>query len=748
VQTGYIGNDGRRRTASDEALMGVLGSLGTVIERPESAVEVLGRLKSQRSRRVLEPVVSHREGELLTFALNLPEALEPAQVWLVVRGEDGSVCSKQRLSELSVVRTARIESDGARIVSRRVHVPVQHLPLPPGYHRLEVDAPGVSSSSLLVSAPRRAPEAHRGWGLFIALHALRGESDWGVGSYGDLGRLAHWVADLGGDYVGTLPLSAVFADVPFSDPSPYMPASRLAWNEAYIDVEQLPELASSPYAARLVGSAELRSQLEILRGSPFADPKAVTLLKRRVLSELAASLFSGSTSGSADALVSGSDQGHGPGAGSRAGSGAGPGSASSSASASASRTAHSARRDDFESFVSQHPELVEYARFRSECERQGLPFQDWHQPVVPPDPGGSNARFDLGSERDPSVVSGLYAQWAANEQLTAARARGAGLYLDFPVGVHPSGFDVWWKPAVFAIGASAGAPPDAFFSGGQVWGFPPLHPEGLREQGYDYFAASLRKCMEHASILRVDHVMGLHRMFFVPDGMNARDGVYVRYRAEELHAVLCLEAHRSGTVVVGEDLGTVPGLVRRVMQRDGLQRSFVFEFASRADDPLPSPPEESLASLATHDLPPFASFWRGLDVEERLARKEIDRASASTLCQQRASWRKAVLKVLGAEQEPEASSDHIDTSGQITRRALEGCLVHLARSPARLVMADLEDLWLESEPQNRPGTGAEFCNFLRRAKRTFEDFADDPDVKRVLGNVNRSRTADRTGGNR
>ena len=333
------------------------------------------------------------------------------------------------------------------------------------------------------------------------------------------------------------------------------------------------------------------------------------------------------------------------------------------------------RWEQFTRFHTQHPHLQAFARFHG-------------------GPGPRSTDRGTGSDADRPH---LYAQWVAHEQLAPVRDR---LYLDLPVGVHPDGFDVATEADLFVHGASGGAPPDAFFGGGQDWGFPPLHPEAMRSQGYRYFVAGLRHAMAHAAMLRVDHVMGLHRLYWVPQGFSAEAGLYVRYRADELHAILVLEAARHGTVVVGEDLGTVPGTVRRDMARDGILSSFVLQFRSTTEDPVPVPPPGSLASVGTHDLPTFASIW-----QERSAARD--------------SWRRAVTSALPAP--PSAPAG-----------VLRLWLTQLAASPAAAVMVDLEDLWLELEPQNRPGSGPDEANFSRRAARSFEEFSTDSDVETTL----------------
>jgi 4-alpha-glucanotransferase len=239
------------------------------------------------------------------------------------------------------------------------------------------------------------------------------------------------------------------------------------------------------------------------------------------------------------------------------------------------------RRDDFERFIAEHPELTAYADFRAK-----------------------------GDER--SARYHRFVQYAAASQLADAAAHGdrvgVGLYLDLPVGVHPEGFDTWAHPELFAD-AQVGAPPDALAEGGQAWGFPPLHPQRLRASGYRYFIDSLRVALRYARAIRLDHILGLQRLYWIPAGLDATAGAYVRYHHEELLAIVETEAQRAGVTVIGEDLGTVSPTIRQGMNKHGLLHTFIARFAASADNPLPQPAQPSAASLGSHDLPRFAAYW-------------------------------------------------------------------------------------------------------------------------------------------
>jgi 4-alpha-glucanotransferase len=261
---------------------------------------------------------------------------------------------------------------------------------------------------------------------------------------------------------------------------------------------------------------------------------------------------------------------------------------------------------------------------------------------------------------------------------------------------------------------------------GQDWGFQPLHPRRARARGHDHWIAVLRHHLRHAGALRIDHVMGLHRLFFVPHGMTPAHGVYVRYPADELYAVATLEATRAGAALVGEDLGVVPPVVRRRLARHDWLRMFVLQFAVRPDrsPPLESIPGEALASLNTHDMPTFAGWWQGSDVGEQRARGVLDDGSTAAALAGRERVKAALVQWLRAEGLLGGEAD--------ARSVLRAALRHLVRSPAHAVIVALEDLWGETRPQNVPGTWRERPNWRRRMTRDLAAITTDAELAEVV----------------
>jgi 4-alpha-glucanotransferase len=671
VQMSYVGADDEVHEADSQVVLSILQALGVAIDRPKDAGSVLRSLRHKAAQQIIEPVIALRDTDPDDdFIITLPEHIDVETIWLSIDFEDGTT-RRDRLDASSTTVLSTIDVDHETFLQHRVSLGKIGVDVPLGYHALSVENAANDSNpvpSLLICAPR-CPQPSRGWGAFMPIHALRSNHDWGVGSYPDMASLGEWAHSHGASMMGGLPLYPTFLDPPI-DPSPYRPVSRLAYNEIYIDPESLPELELSSIARELVGSAAFRSRIAAARASSIVDYEEVAQLRRQILEPLAESIVH----------------------------------------------ATSQRRDEYFHFMDQHPELVAYGQFRAAVERDG------RGEVV----RGLDASNTTPTS-DPIANYYMYCQWVASQQLGAA-AHSLPLYADLPVGVHPEGFDPWWSPTSFVSGVSGGSPPDLFFASGQNWAFSPLHPQAMREDHYQYLRAVFARAFRHASCVRIDHVMGLQRLYVIPDGNSAVDGAYVSYNADELHALVSLEAHRAGASVVGEDLGTVPDGVRERMARDGMLRSWVFEFKSTLDDPLPDAPRDVLASLATHDTSRFVAFLWGHDVDESEKLGQLTSAQADARRAERALYREALFDALDVP---------VLSDSQLTDAAREGCVAHLSASAALLVLVDLEELWGESEPQNRPGTTD--GNWRQRAKHTLEEIRVDPKISAELDTIDRLR---------
>jgi 4-alpha-glucanotransferase len=672
--------------ASREALLATLSALGAPARDGGDLSDAIRERRRWYWERPLEPVVVAWDGRLSDVPLRVPAGLDGDRVecGLGLDGTDEVIARRVRVRHAGTA-----EVDANRFVDLRFGLKER---LPFGYHTLRVRFGRVEAEATVISAPPRGtrPGRAKAWGAFLPLYALRTERNLGVGDLTDLAELAGWIAGLGGGVLATLPLLAAF-DGRLFEASPYSPASRLFWNELYVDVTRVPELEHCGEARDLLGSNETLLEARRLRSARLVDFHGAMALKRSILEALARSFFESPTSPS--------------------------------------------RRRAHHEFLSVNPAVEDYAAFRAVCDRRGQPWQRW------PEPARSGILRPNGADESTRRYH-RYAQWLAWEQMdgaaAAARAKGTSLYLDLPLGVNPAGYDVWRERGLFALDAGAGAPPDRFYAKGQDWGFPPLHPDAVREQRYRYPIACLRTVSRHADLLRIDHVMGLHRLYWIPQGFTSTDGVYVRGHPEEWYAIVTLESARSGTLVIGEDLGTLPRSLRPAMARHGVQRSWVLPFELTGDRarPLEPPTGRSVVSLNTHDLHPFAGFWRCLDIDiahergwispvearrERATRERKERALIAFL--RRTGW----LSTPSGGRAPESD-------------VLDALLRYLASSEARLVMVNLEDLFGETKPQNVPGTTTEYPNWRRAARYSFERFRRLPRVAGTLRDVDRLRS--------
>lgn len=695
VQTAYYDMAGERRTASTDSLLAALGALGVPVERLSDVAPALREHRQTTWLRAVEPVLVAWDGLLPEIELRLPASRAEGRLVLDLTLEDGS----RRRWKVDIGASARVdeaEVEGRRYVAVRL---TAEGPLPWGYHALKVAGSGGESEAKVISAPRRAYSGQLGprqklWGIFAPLYALHSSSSWGAGNFSDLQESARWVAAEGGTLMGTLPLLATFLSEPF-EPSPYSPASRLFWNELFLDLNdprRVPELEACPSVKKRRASVSFRRELQSLREARLVDYRRQMALMRSLLEEMAQWVFSRS----------------------------------------------SARRKELENFVSERPELDAYARFRATCERRRRPWPEWPQPL-------QDGHLGKGVYDESSRRYHVYAQWLAHEQLRRvadeAEQSGIHLYLDLPLGVHPHGYDVWRHREVYALGASGGAPPDPVFTRGQDWGFPPPHPERLRARGYDHFISYLRHQLTCSDVLRIDHVMGLHRLFWIPKGLDARYGAYVRYRADELYAILALESHRHRAWIVGENLGTVPGYVDEAMTKHHLHRMYVLQYALAPEgtrEPTPVP-AHSLASLNTHDMPPFAAFLRGLDIQERLRLKLLRPAEAAGERKSRAVTRRRLEKFFRREAWLGKRAPASDAN------LLKSALAYLAASPARMLLINLEDLWLETNPQNVPGTSHKRPNWRRKTRFPLDRLPSLSRVRESLLLVDRLRRRPRRG---
>ncbi|MGI5511541.1 4-alpha-glucanotransferase [Streptomyces sp. CA-106131] len=545
--------------------------------------------------------------------------------------------------------------------------------LPPGVHALRVTAPdGRTADAHLVAAPARLPAPPaRSYGLLVQLYSLLSRRSWGMGDLGDLAELTAWAGRaLGAGFVQVNPLHAAVPGAP-TDPSPYRPSSRRFPDPVHLRVEEVPEF---PYVE---DQDRLRTLLEraagaresVLEKGQLIDRDAVWEIKREALELIHAVPL-------------------------------GPG-----------------RRAAYADFLAQEGEVLEdHATWSALAEVYGSDWHSWPSRLRDPrSPETARARAELMDRVDfHSRLAWLTDAQLGTVQRTARDAGMAvGLIHDLAVGVHPGGADAWAQQEYLAAGMSVGAPPDAFNARGQDWGLPPWRPDRLAASGYAPYRRLLRALLRHAGALRIDHVMGLFRLWWVPQGQPPIEGTYVRYDAEAMLAVLVLEAARAGALVIGEDLGTVEPGVREALHERGVLGTSVLWFERDWEGTgRPLPPErwraDCLATATTHDLPPTAARLTGEHVELRdrlgLLARPLDQERAAAAADT-GEWL-ALLSRLGMLK---GASGGVSTVSE--EREIQAVHRFLLRTPARLVGVWLPDAVGDRRPQNLPGTWDEYPNW-------------------------------------
>jgi len=530
--------------------------------------------------------------------------------------------------------------------------------MPPGYHQL-VREDGVITRLIVSPGRCHLPGGLRTWGWAVQLYALRSARSWGMGDLGDLAALAgRSAAELGAGMVLVNPLHAVAPGEP-QQASPYFPSSRLYRNPLYLRVEDVPGAAA--LGARLDALAAAGRELNARR---LIDRDAVLRLKARALEEI------------------------------WGGFGGDP---------------------DFDAFRAKEGEQLE--RFATWCalaEVHGGRYQEWPEDLRRPDTAGVT-RFR--AEHRSRVDHHAWLQWLVDRQLAAASAPLAVMH-DLAIGVDPGGADAWSWQEILAPGVRVGAPPDEFNTAGQDWGLPPFHPWRLRAAGYEPFAATIRSAFRHAGALRVDHVIGLFRLFWIPAGSSPADGAYVRYPYGELLDVLALESSRAGAYVCGEDLGTVEDTVRTEMAQ---RRMLSYRLLWFETDPPERYPRRALSAITTHDLPTVAGMWTGSDIDDQRS------AGVQPNLESTAAIRERIGALTGLD------------AGAPVDLAVETLHAQLARAPSAVVTATLDDCLGVTERPNMPATLDTWPNWRLALPAALDDVLDDPRTRRVASLLRRSR---------
>ena len=673
------GDEVRRTT--DETRVRLLSAMGYRVSTEEEARESLRALRRAERRQWIEPVrvVRQLSRSLARVAARMPTMHVHEVRWtLVLETEDG----------------VRSEWSGTIVGGRSRRVPLTLPVVPPlGYHDLTVtfDGGGKRRSArqrlIVVPSSCTPPEARlqgrRGYGITTNLYTIRSAENWGAGDVGDVIALARWVGARGGAFVGMNPLHALRNEG--YDVSPYSPISRLFRNPLYLRVSDIPELELDEHVRTRIASPEFQEALDALRAAPMLDYAAVMALRAPALESLHRTFVEREVGGGT--------------------------------ARAAAYGAYLTRED---------PPLTMYATYMAIAEREGPDARQW--PAELRDARSASVA-ELRRHLADRVDFHRWLQFELDRQLgTAAGAAtqaglSLGMYQDLAVGSAASGSDVWSYPELFVQGATVGAPPDMYSDEGQNWGLPAINPHVLRATGYDYWTRLLRAGLRHTGALRIDHALGLFRMFWVPLGESAKQGAYVRSMSEELFGILALESVRHGALVVGEDLGTVPPEVPGVLRRWGVLGSKVLvferEFHTGRFREAHDYPRLALATVNTHDLPPLLGWCEERDIALRTEVGDLsDPEQAASMRRGRAGDREALMtSLIEAGLLPQVAHRPISPDELIAA-------VHafIRRTPSALVGLSLDDIAYETMPVNIPGVWQDrYASWSRRMRDTLEE---------------------------
>ncbi len=651
VRTAYQDWVGQPQEVQPETLVKVLASLGVDAGTEDAVQAGLIEADIAQWRRMLPPCVVVREGQSATVPVHVPDGA-PASLWIELEG-GGSIDAAQQ----DVWLPPR-DVDG-NPVGRATFALPGNLPL--GYHTLQAWSDTTSASATLVVVPDRLDtadrfEQRRGWGLATQLYSVRSKRSWGIGDFGDLADLAAISGERGADYILVNPLHAA-EPAPPVQASPYSPSTRRFFHPLYIRVEAVAEFAYLSASQRSVAEGLFRD-LEPQNTDPRAlDRDATYAAKLKVLNMVY--------------LVP-----RGP-----------------------------AREHDFQEFCrGAGSGLDDFALWSAIREDKAAndPFWTSDDGVI-----GSAAVESLRADLDNRIAFHRWLQWICDSQLAEAQrtALNSGMRLgvvhDLAVGADLQSADAWSLRDALAPGVSVGAPPDMYNQQGQDWNQPPWHPVRLAEAGYRPYAQMLSTVLRHAGGIRVDHILGLFRLWWVPAGNSPAAGAYVGYDHEALLGVLALEAHRAGAVVIGEDLGVFEPWVRDYLASRGILGTSILWFENQ--DGAPLPPEayrvQALASVNTHDLPPTAGYLAGDHVDLREDLGLLERPVE----EERAEHAATIDDMLAlVRQRGLLNSDTTDEEDVIV--ALHQLL---AQAPSVLLGVALVDAVGERRVQNQPGTTAD-----------------------------------------
>jgi len=690
---------GDQVSPKDEALHSLLNAMGYDLTCDAALADQIKVLQEKEWRNILpEAHIAKSEEQTHEMIISLQNGLSDTFSWSITT-ESGEVQTQEiTLSTLPITAQLTIDNEGFT----KYQLALPHLA--EGYHEISITYGEIKSACHLIFAPKTcySPEESfdkKVWGFAAQLYSLRSENNWGLGDFGDLNNLVEQAAKNGASAIGLNPLHPLYQNNP-SHRSPYSPTSRCFLNTMYIDVTSVPNFNSCESAQIRFNSEEFQAKLKFAKNVELIDYSAVADIKFDILEILYKDFITNNA------------------------------------------TTLQAIKSEFLAFIEdQGEDLLKlttfdalYEHFRK-LDENAYGWTAWPEAYQTPETKEVIAFQESHQER---IQYFAFLQWLAHRQLTetanTARENGmpVGLYLDLAVGCDGSGVDVWSDKEVYVSGAAVGASPDAMNTLGQDWGLTPINPVALQKQGYLPLVKALRSNMQYAGALRIDHILGLMRQYWVAPGMAADEGVYITFPLAEILRIIALESRREHCIVIGEDLGTVPEGFGEIMEAAGLL-SYKVLFFERWDSGLFKRPEtypaQSMVTVSTHDLPTLAGWWTGRDLEWR---KELNLYPSEEFGQKERDDRIIDRDFLIAamtdsdlmteETAPKKSPAIMNTPLSVAVQE------YMAQAPSSIQLIPLEDALELKEQVNIPGTIDQHPNWKQKLPVSMENFWDTPSV--------------------
>jgi len=714
IDPNFIDAWGSPAIVSEENIKNIISKIGFDANNESALITHYREQERLHWLSLLPPVTVAQQSNVYNIDICLPIDFVPDALIYQVTMENGKHI-KQVISATDFPLLAVNEISEIEFQCYQVEL---NFELPTGYHQLEVFESGneepLASMSLIITpkscfTPESMLKNHKIWGASVQLYSLKSEENWGIGDFSDLKLLLKKTAEHGGDFIGLNPIHALSPAHP-NNASPYSPSSRKWLNILYSDLTVIEEFNRDKTLQCKVSSATFKDQLTSLRDSKWVDYDGVTTLKLDVLRSLFSILNNGSVASKKRLLA-------------------------------------------LNKFIEEkdqsllHQASYDALQFKFLKEDESL----WGWPVWPDafQSFQSQATQDWIEENKQEVLFWCYCQWVAElqleeaDQLAKSLGMTLGIYRDLAVGVGKGSSEIWANHSLYYEEVSIGAPPDVLGPLGQSWGLPPISPDQLYKSAYKPFIELLQANMSHCGALRIDHVMALLRLWWVPDNATAEAGAYIYYPVQDLLNLLALESQRNQCLVIGEDLGTVPEGIDVLLEEAGVYSYKVFFFEQASDGGYISPSHyknQAMATLSTHDMPTIKGYWHcdDLHLGKELGLYPVQQV-LNKLMENRVYCKQQILNSLHGHNSLPTQYNHDATQTGMDQTLNFAMQTHLAKGNSALLSLQLEDFLEMEEPVNVPGTSTEYRNWQRKLSHNIEHIFTNESIIALMNNLTRTR---------